>query len=722
MALRLIAVLLGTAVLSTAADCPSSTLHVSEPPYENYFLSDCRTSSHVIVTSPGNDSEKQPRLLVVWPSGNTGIAAYFTPENGVDGSLGINLESSTTTGQVLESLDLDSGTVTDHPRVGVAGLVHFDSPAILTLPILADIRAIRDYSEGGGNLHPEIQNQVQEVAGPTEGSATIYRTWFDNKTTSWLDFAPSGSADAVRIIPGDKYTVRFGQGTYSFRATNNYPQLSQLSPQKVLSPASSSLIAQNADQTTALSFLSYTNKLVAGSWRFLTYFGRDSMISVLLMQSILSEDQDGAIEAAISAVLERVNKTDGTVCHEEWIADWASWTNLQTGIDSDAPGCDYHMIDTSYYLPILVQKYFLDTSIGKNRSSDFFNEKASFLQGNVGLSYQSLLETVAEGIMRTSAPFAGSQTVENLIHLKDGTSSGEWRDSSNGLGGGRIPYDVNTALVPAGLRAISALAKGGLFSDAHNDWKTLADEYAQVWEDKTLDFFKVNIPAAEARDLVNEYKSQSAFPGSAQTDKITGDVTFYGLALNGSVGTDQPIVKVMNTDDCFRLFLLDTTNQTQLSAFLQQNANNILAPFPVGLSSEASLLVSNPAYGGSQAYADNWSNSQYHGTVIWSWQLAMMAAGLQRQLDRCKNSTADTKPDFCDDSKLYNTVVAAYNHLWDLIDANRSQLSGEVWSWKYADGEMQAVPYNTYVDLESDVIQLWSLTFLAITRDQSYSQ
>ena len=102
--------------------------------------------------------------------------------------------------------------------------------------------------------------------------------------------------------------MTFGAGAYQFDASFNYPQLEQLGPSEVLNEASSDLIKQNPDQTTSLSFLSYKDKLLAGTWRFLTYFGRDSMISMLLMQPILS---DAAIEAVISAVLERVNRTDG---------------------------------------------------------------------------------------------------------------------------------------------------------------------------------------------------------------------------------------------------------------------------------------------------------------------------------------------------------------------------------------------------------------------------
>lgn len=58
-----------------------------------------------------------------------------------------------------------------------------------------------------------------------------------------------------------------------------------------------------------------------------------------------------------------------------------------------------------------------------------------------------------------------------------------------GIGGGRIPFDVNTALMPAALRSIAALARNRVF--AERDWATLADKYAQIWEDETLKFFQV---------------------------------------------------------------------------------------------------------------------------------------------------------------------------------------------------------------------------------------
>ncbi len=106
-----------------------------------------------------------------------------------------------------------------------------------------------------------------------------------------------------------------------------------------------------------------------------------------------------------------------------------------------------------------------------------------------------------------------------------------------------------------------------------------------------------------------------------------------------------------------------------------------------------------------------------------SWPLAMMARGLELQLSRCASSSA---PLFCSDQTVYPNVKTAYNTLWDSIEANSAHLSTEVWSWTYDNGMFK------YIDLgalppppgssptESDIVQLWSLTFLAVKRNLSW--
>lgn len=295
-------------------------LYLPDSPYDDYFYSDCHSSAHVIVTTPqpGSDLRRvQPRLIVAWPAGNSGAFALFAPENGADGTLAISLKNSTASGEVLDPIN-------ESNRVGVSGSLNFNDTARLTVPILGSIRAIRDYTEGGGAISPDFQTSFGFSLN-TNGGATINRKWFDNVTTTWLTFTPLDGAQAVILNREAKWTLTFGAGTYQFNASFNYPQLEQLSPKEVLNQASSGLIEQSPEQTTSLSFLSYTDKLLAGTWRFLTYFGRDSMISMLLMQPVLSE---AAIEAVIGAVLERVNRTDGKLsCESATVKDVIFLTN-----------------------------------------------------------------------------------------------------------------------------------------------------------------------------------------------------------------------------------------------------------------------------------------------------------------------------------------------------------------------------------------------------------
>jgi len=164
-------------------------------------------------------------------------------------------------------------------------------------------------------------------------------------------------------------TVTFTAGQYRFNVSFNYIELIQLNASTFLNPASQSNATSNSTSQNVqdLSFLSYSTKMLAGTWRFLTYFGRDTMIAMLLINDRLS---NVALEAGIGAVLERENAT-GTICHEETIGDYATLTHLLNNVTSTAPSYSYIMIDSDLYLQPLLAQYFLKVPGGMNRSTDF---------------------------------------------------------------------------------------------------------------------------------------------------------------------------------------------------------------------------------------------------------------------------------------------------------------------------------------------------------------
>jgi hypothetical protein len=118
------------------------------------------------------------------------------------------------------------------------------------------------------------------------------------------------------------------------------------------------------------------------------------------------------------------------------------------------------------------------------------------------------------------------------MHLKNGQIVGQWRDSTYGIGGGRIPFDVNTALVPAALRSIASLSKGGIF-----DFNaTVVDSYAQVWEDYSLELFEVNVPLSTAQSLLENYVNVSGIAGrtslSLGSERHCSWPSVFGLQLS----------------------------------------------------------------------------------------------------------------------------------------------------------------------------------------------
>lgn len=289
--------------------CDITTQYLSDPPYDNYFYSDCNVDAQVVITSPLPDSNLSvigPRVIVAWPAGNSGIAAYFQPQDGPNGTLAIELVNSTIGSPLAVYTDEDSDN--DYPYVGVQGVFSFNSSATLTIPILGSVRTIRDFAEGSSTLQPTIQDAIN-VTQYNDTGASVSRLWLDNVTSSYFNMVPFENENGAIELDLEGRTISFDAGFYHFEAYFNYPQLQQLTPQDVLNEDSQDLIEQQPSQTTSLSFLSYSEKLVAGAWRFLTYFGRDSMITALLMESVLGTGNASAMEAVIGAVLERINRT-----------------------------------------------------------------------------------------------------------------------------------------------------------------------------------------------------------------------------------------------------------------------------------------------------------------------------------------------------------------------------------------------------------------------------
>ncbi|WP_423371116.1 hypothetical protein [Burkholderia sp. LMG 32019] len=635
----------------------------------NAFYRQDKVAAHLLVRS-----STKPRLLVVFPAGNSGTGLWFD-----DTAQPVNW-SLDTPPSALSAPDTHG-----RPLYGIGADVSVDTSTLtIRQGVLSNVRFLRDFN-GGATIPQQI------LTAPTvQGSAA---QWQRDR----IDGAPGYSLritlrDGGSIAPaaGGKLVLSAPAGSHTLRlhvdALSGETPLSPITRADLLAPSvNPDPVSQNV-----LEFLSFNDKLLAGSWQYDTYFGRDTLISVRMLMPVL---EPAAIEAGLSSVLSRLS-VDGKVAHEEGIGEFALVDNQKNGKPNDpTPTYDYKMIDSDYLLAPIAAAWLIDDTRGQARAAAYLAQRGSDGQTNGSRLVVNLLH-----VATTAQPFAQQPSVANLIHLRPGEIVGNWRDSTDGLGGGVYPYDVNAVLVPAALRAANAFLAHGLldpYLDA-GQRATLANtaNEATTWETQAPPLFQVSVPAAQATTDVSAYAPAAGVPAGAAP---SAPLAFYALSLDQQ-GNPIP---VMNSDGGFAL-LFGTPPDDQL----QRIVTDVTRPFPTGLVTDAGMLIANPAYA-NQALWPKFTSSAYHGTVIWSWQQAMWVAGLDRQLAR-QDLSAATR----------TLLTQARQTIWQVISNGRDMRTSEMWTWSYVNGKYQTDAFGTRSAdaTEANAAQLWSTTYLA-TRD-----
>jgi hypothetical protein len=341
---------------------------------------------------------------------------------------------------------------------------------------VGSVRTLRDYVESGGTVfHTEFNYTLGNFS---TSSVTLVRNWINGTTVQYLTFDALSNA-AFNVTPSSNTTLppnitmirpnRSGNATLRFTSSFNFTGTTPRTPYTPLqglgrqslflttSPANGTSTLtnvlnaiQNNGSAVAnqVAFLSYTDRAFAGGWRFLTYFGRDTMLALRLLLPVISQT---SAEAILGAVIERTNET-GTLTHEETVGDYASFINMGNNQSylGNEPSYSYVMLDTDFLLLPVLADYFLTTPQGANRSTAFLARSSTLKNG----TFQQLLLQNANHVLNLSMPFAMNATQKNLVPIRS-PPVGDWRDSNTGLGYGIYPFDVNCVFVS--LLARSAL-------------------------------------------------------------------------------------------------------------------------------------------------------------------------------------------------------------------------------------------------------------------------
>ena len=482
-------------------------------------------------------------------------------------------------------------------------------------------------------------------------------------------------------------------------------------------------------QVRAVELLSSKEKLMAGLPNFATYFGRDMMMSALMMRPVWTAAMS---EHVIASVLRKLGPK-GDVSHEEALGGQAIRENavvydsLVTGYfdalrarrrqqsdglldeaaavlrDLQKTRENYHMIDDEFQLPVLVARYLADSAVTPEQKRAFLYDSSDGRGARLALLLRELALVAA-----WTRPYVEDPRVAKLVSFpkRDATHwrSASWRDSDAGYAGGRFAMDVNAIWAPQALQSIAVilssldslgLAGPRLESAAPGIGRTPLGEYRRnpaslrraidAWRGARR-HFEVALPPRELQRRVNaklawlpaaerRYWEKTIAGKAAMRDSL------FFLAL--SLDADGKPMPVVNTDPATGLFLGSFTgSEPRVIA-------QLMRPYPVGLFvGGLGPLVANDAYASREVWERFRADAYHSPRVVWGREVNLLLLGLAN-LARAEATEALSRT-------LEAVEASGLGH-------------NELWSYRIENGRLLPVRYGTSSD-----VQLWNTTDLAV--------
>ncbi|HEX2779842.1 MAG TPA: hypothetical protein VHM30_10105 [Gemmatimonadaceae bacterium] len=485
-------------------------------------------------------------------------------------------------------------------------------------------------------------------------------------------------------------------------------------------------------QVRGVELLVSREKLMAGLPNYATYFGRDMLVTALMMRSIW---RDQMSQFAIAAALRKLGP-GGEVSHEEALGgqavregarDYATAVDASLGASREGrraaadsllaqarsllrdlrrPRENYHMIDDELQLAVLAGRWLADSTVSDARKRAFLLDSTDSGEPRV----VRLLRELAL-VSRMTGAYAQDAVVTNLISFarRDSThwASQSWRDSGAGYANGRFAMDVNAIWAPHALEGIrdvlATLRRLGIPADSvrRGAAGVIAGSPLEGWARDTSRLtaatttwwnaarhFVVALTADSARALVAARVAamppaeRAYWSAVASRPDAAGPVRFLALSLDSA---GRPI-GVANSDVATGIFLGVPRSSASAEDMSLRDGGLFVRPYPVGLFIEGiGPVVANDAY----ATPDVWRSFErdsYHGPrVVWGREVNLFLLG------------AAARPEL---RTYLRPVLAA-------VEA--SGFHSELWSYEVRDGWVMPARYG----IASDV-QLWSTTDLAV--------
>jgi hypothetical protein len=613
-------------------------------------------------------------------------------------------------------------------------------------------------------LRSRLQPTFASTCSDTLCTVRVERPSLDAQNRLSLEFGVDPRRVKIQVL-GERLSIRTRPGAalkFAVRVTTDAAPLTPLQRNEIFNQAFLKFLADAATATDSpgktryrrmerqvrgVELLSTKEKLMAGLPNFATYFGRDMMMTALMMRPIWTA---GMSEHVIASVLRKLGPR-GDVSHEEALGGQAIRENavvydslLAGSVRSARAGRrqradslleeahsvlsqlqktreNYHMIDDEFQLPVLSARYLVDPAVPPQQKRAFLLDSTEGREPRLALLLREM------GLVATwTAAYVQDPRAANLVSFpkRDATHwrSASWRDSDAGYAGGRFAMDVNAIWAPQALQSIglilAALPKVGITredidsilpgtSDSplarYRANPVSLDRAIETWKGARR-HFEVTFGPAEVRRRVAAKLAWLPPAERRYWQKImaqrgfTDSLSFLALSLDTN-GTPIPVI---NTDPATGFFL-DNTGPWEI---LHRDVVPFALPFPVGLLVDSlGPLVANDAYASREVW-DRFRADIYHSPrVVWGREVNLLFLGLASRI----KSAADAAGNGRDE------VVAEVGILQDVLRSTTSavEASGlgynELWSYRIQGGRLLPVRYGTSSD-----VQLWNTTDLAV--------
>ena len=661
-----------------------------------------------------------------------------------------------------------------------------------------DLLGARSVAELRARLRPTVT--TSRTAG--QWRARIAQPSLDGRDTIAIEIRTDPSL-VTAIRAGDSITFRARSGgrvPFAVRIATTGRALTPLAREEIFSAEFLRFLATSRDgpargtggldaaamrgrrlerQVRGVELLSSREKLMAGLPTYATYFGRDMMMTALMMRPIWRNEMS---EFVIASVLRKLGPA-GDVSHEEALGgqavresavEYAALVSgaLRAGAGGQRAAADslfdrartvlrdmrvtrenYHMIDDEFQLPVLAARWLADPKVADERKRAFLLDRSDY-----GESRLARLVREMGLVARMTAAYAARPDASNLISFarRDSTwGSASWRDSGAGYAGGRYAMDINAIWAPHALSAIAQildelrtlgiaadslaatmpdLAAGApLGSYARN--RPLLDAAIATWRGAEQHFV-VRLSAAEVRSRVAarlaampvaERSYWAALAASTKAD--AGSLNFLAIALDG----DGHPIAVANSDAATRLFLGAVPIKAPGAMpgaigpdaevrDLLRDVRLFVSPYPVGLLvTEVGPVVANDSYAPPPVW-ETFVRDPYHGPrVVWGREVNLFLLGVANTLSvaagnaTMPNGTATGARAVTLDPAEDAELRAAVETVRAAAEA--SGFHSELWSYDVVGGRVVPARYGTSGD-----VQLWSTTDLVVQFELSRLQ